>query len=236
MTARLILVVLASALTASASAVAQVKVRTEAIKRAPAASAAPAPPELARGATSGTCETVDLSKLNAKTEGDAEVTGSTRSDPPAADARSNPHPMPEAVARMRHRILTTARMGDPAKLVALMREGDVMPIFSRTQKLDPALVWKETYPDSDGLEALAILVTLLEGPCARVAADTPQETYVWPYVAAVPLQGLTPAQKIDLFRIITGADYQDMLESGRYDFYRVAIAANGVWRFFVSKR
>lgn len=215
--ARFALALLASALVASASAsavaqmtaqmTAQVKVRTQAIKRAPPA------PELAH-AMPGTCETPD----------------------PNDPSGTSPQPMPEAVARMRYRILTTAQSGDPGKLVALMREGDVMPVFTRTQKLDPALVWKEAYPDSDGVEALSILATILESACARFAAGTPQETYVWPLVALLPPKALTPPQKVELFRIITGSDYQGMLEGGHYSFYRVGIAPDGAWRYFVPGR
>ena len=38
-----------------------------------------------------------------------------------------------------------------------------------------------------------------------------------------PLPALTSAQKVELFRIVTGADYKDMLAFGVYAFYRVGI-------------
>jgi hypothetical protein len=37
-----------------------------------------------------------------------------------------------------------------------------------------------------------------------------------------------------LFRIITGADYKDMVEFGVYSFYRLGIAPDGTWQFFVA--
>ena len=116
---------------------------------------------------------------------------------------------------MRERILAAAKSGDPQQMLALMQSGDTMPVFSHTQKLDPTAIWKEAYPESDGLEALSTLVTILDIPFARFAPDTPQDTYVWPYFALTPLAALTPRQKIDLFRVITGSDYEAMLKTGR---------------------
>jgi hypothetical protein len=48
------------------------------------------------------------------------------------------------------------------------------------------------------------------------------------------LAALTPPQKVELFRIVTGADYRDMLAFGAYSFYRVGIGPDGTWHFFVA--
>jgi hypothetical protein len=50
----------------------------------------------------------------------------------------------------------------------------------------------------------------------------------------VPLRRLTPEQKVELFRIVTGSDYKKMKEFGAYIFYRVGIAPDGTWHFFVA--
>jgi hypothetical protein len=57
---------------------------------------------------------------------------------------------------------------------------------------------------------------------------------MWPYFARVPIKTLDAEQKVELFRIITGGDYKNMLEAGAYVFYRLGIAPDGVWHFFVS--
>jgi hypothetical protein len=142
--------------------------------------------------------------------------------------------LPPAVAGMRERILKAARLGDPQKLRALMQASGAMPVFSHTQRLDPTAVWKDAYPDSEGVEALAILVTIMETAPVHVDVETPADTYIWPYFARLPLKTLTPVQKVDLFRIITGADYQAMLAANRYTFYRAGIAPDGTWRYFVA--
>jgi hypothetical protein len=45
---------------------------------------------------------------------------------------------------------------------------------------------------------------------------------------------LSREQKVELFRIVTGADYKEMTEFGAYSFYRVGIAPDGVWHYFVA--
>jgi hypothetical protein len=118
--------------------------------------------------------------------------------------------------------------------MALMRVNGGMPVFSHTQKQDPAAYWKEIYPDSDGVEILSILISILETQPARIDAGTPQETYVWPYFARLPVKSLTPVQKVELFRVVTGSDYKQMLERGRYVFYQVGIGPDGTWRYFLA--
>ena len=210
---------LGAALVALASiggALAQAKVRTETI-RPPAAAVTPpstqfVPPEKDGSPT-------------ARPAAAAEAPA-----PPAAV----PVQLPPAVQRMRDRILAAARTGDLETLLALMRASGGMPIFSHTQKQDPAAYWKESYPDSDGLEILSILISILETQPVRTDAGTPKEAYVWPYFARLPVKSLTPAQKVELFRVVTGSDYKEMLERGRYVFYQVGIAPDGTWRYFLA--
>ena len=209
-------VLLALMLAVSGGALAQVRVRTETIRpptpAPPFSELAPALPE--DGATAPAAAPA------ARTEEGAIITDPAR--------------LPPAVAGMRERILKAARSGDPQKVLALMQAGASMPAFSHSQRLDPTVVWRDSYPDSDGVEALSILITVLSTAPIRTDPDTPAETYLWPYFAPLPLKSLTAAQKVDLFRIITGADYREMLTTGRYAFYRVGIAPDGSWRYFIA--
>jgi hypothetical protein len=203
-------VLLALALAASVSAIAQVRLRTETIR--------PSSPNL------------PYRQLAPATEDAAEP--HARAEDP--DIVMDPARLPPAVAATRERILKAARSGDPQQVFALMKANGSMPVFSHTQRLDPTAIWRESYPDSDGIEILSILFTILTTAPLRTDPGTPAETYLWPYFARLPLSSLTPAQKVDLFRIITGSDYREMLASGRYGFYRVGIAPDGTWRYFIS--
>jgi hypothetical protein len=147
---------------------------------------------------------------------------------------TDPARLPPAVARTRERILAAARSGELMKLFAVMKEAPALPVFSFSEDSDPVSFWKTNYPDSDGVEALSILVNVLETAFVHVDVGTPQEIYLWPYFARIPLKALTPQQRVELFRIVTGADYKDMVEFGVYSFYRIGIAPDGTWQFFVA--
>jgi len=206
MSSRLIPAVLLTAMLAGGTALAQNKVRTETIRP-------PAP-----------------GSQTFKNEGHAV-------DPSAAampEIITDQARLPPAVARMRERILAAARSGDLGRVVAVMKTGTAMPVFSFSDDSDPIAFWKANYPDSEGVEALSILINVLETGFVHVDVGTPQEIYLWPYFARLPLKSLTPAQRVELFRIVTGADYKEMVEFGVYSFYRLGIAPDGTWQFFVS--
>jgi len=142
--------------------------------------------------------------------------------------------LPAPVARMRARIIEAARTGDLDKLVTVMQTNETLPIFSFANERDPVSYWRTNYPESGGLEVLSILLEILDMGFVHVDAGTPQDMYVWPYFAYVPLKDLTPPQKVELFKIVTGSDYRAMQDFGAYVFYRLGIAPDGTWHFFVS--
>jgi hypothetical protein len=142
--------------------------------------------------------------------------------------------LPPAVARTRERIIAAARSGSLQKLVTVMQSNETMPIFSFSDEKDPAAYWQRNYPDSEGIEVLSILTGILEMGFVHAERGTPQEIYLWPYFARVPLTSLTPEQKVELFRIMTGSDFKEMIEFGAYQFYRLGIGPDGTWHFFVA--
>ncbi len=142
--------------------------------------------------------------------------------------------LPPAVARTRERILAAARSGELTRLFGVMKEAPTIPVFSFSEDKDPVAFWKANYPDSEGIEALSILINVLETGFVHVDVGTPQEIYLWPYFARIPLKSLRAQQRVELFRIVTGADYKDMVEFGVYSFYRLGIAPDGTWQFYVA--
>jgi len=153
---------------------------------------------------------------------------------PPAEILTDLSLLPAPVARMRERILEAARSGDLNKLLLVMQSNETLPVFSFGDEKDPIAYWKANFPDSDGVEILATLIQILETSFVHVARRTPQDMYVWPYFAQTPLKELSRGQKVELFRIVTGADYKEMDEFGAYSFYRVGIAPDGVWHYFVA--
>jgi hypothetical protein len=169
-----------------------------------------------------------------KFRNEGHVVSPGETDGKAPEIIADPARLPPAVARTRERILAAARSGELTKLFAVMKEAPALPVFSFSEDSDPVAFWKANYPDSDGVEALAILINVLETAFVHADVGTPQEIYLWPYFARIPLKALTPQQRVELFRIVTGADYKDMVEFGVYSFYRLGIAPDGTWQFFVA--
>jgi hypothetical protein len=220
---------LVATLAGDGGAVAQVRVRTQSIRPATTAITPPAanqfvPP--AAGADGRPAPQAGVPPAQVPAQASPKGAG--------GELATDLARLPEAVLATRARILAAARTGDLQQLVALMHAGADMPAFTHTHKQDPAAYWKEMYPDSEGVEILSILISILQMEPVRVEAGTPQEIYVWPYFARLPIKSLTPEQKVELFQIVTGADYKGMLERGRYVFYQVGIGPDGAWRYFVS--
>jgi hypothetical protein len=203
------LAVAANVILAGATADAQTRVRTQ-IVRPPALPAAPS------------------------VDGRSDVVIDADIPPPTPEIVTDLARLPPAVARMRERILAAARTGRLEALVALMRANEPMPIFSLNGEPDPLTYWRRDYPDSRGVEVLAILTDILETGFIHVDRGAPEEMYVWPYFARTPLKTLSPEQKVDLFKIVTGSDYRKMLNAGAYNFFRIGIDRDGAWRFFVA--
>ena len=142
--------------------------------------------------------------------------------------------LPPVVARSRDRILAVARSGNLPGLAAIVQADETT--FSWSHERDAAGFWRTNYPDSEGLEALSILTTILEAQFVHVDQGTQQEVYLWPYFSRVSLKTLSREQKVALFKIVTGDDYKTMLAFGTYSFFRVGISPDGTWQFFVTGR
>lgn len=143
--------------------------------------------------------------------------------------------LPEPVKRMRNLIIEAVKSGDIEALRPLIGSGSEGTLLSLGGvEGDPIAFLKEGYSDSDGQELLAILEEVLNAGYVHLDAGKPEELYVWPYFVAVPLERLDPRQRVELFKIVTAYDYEEMKASGAYTFYRTAISPDGHWEFFVA--
>jgi hypothetical protein len=177
---------------------------------------------------------------------DADDSDEPQTSPSATHPRTDPEGpppeivydlqrLPEPVKRMHQLIVEACKSGDLEKLRPLIGSGD-----SQTQLTlgeidgDPIDFVRQLAGDDQGQEILAILAEILEAGYVRVDAGTPEELYVWPYFFALPLEKLTPPQRVELFRIVTAGDFEEMKSIGAYLFYRVGITPEGRWSFFVA--
>ena len=140
--------------------------------------------------------------------------------------------LPPGVAKMRKRLLDAAYSGDMARLKMVMQSNEMPPVFSINEIGDPIEYLKSQSGDGAGLELLAILTDLLEGSWTRIKPGTPQEMYVWPAFVAVPPDSLTPDQLVEIYKIVTSSDLEEMKVAGKYTFYTVGIGPDGTWHWF----
>lgn len=161
--------------------------------------------------------------------------GADDPDAPLPEILYDLEKLPEPVRRMRQLILDAAKTGDIEKLRALIGTGDDATQLSLAEVEGDAIEFlRGLSGDTEGQEILAILEEVLTSGYVHLDPGTPQELYAWPYFFAMPLEKLTPEQRVELFKIVTAGDYEDMRNYGTYTFYRAGIAPDGQWVFFVA--
>jgi hypothetical protein len=143
--------------------------------------------------------------------------------------------LPEPVQRMRQLIVEAASTGDLEALAPLIGFGaNQTRLALAGTDGDPIDYLRETSGDGEGRETLAILLDVLDAGFVVHEQEGEPALYVWPYFAETPLETLEPSQKVELFRIVTAGDYEEMLSYGSYNFYRVAINGDGEWVAFMA--
>jgi hypothetical protein len=143
--------------------------------------------------------------------------------------------LPEAVKTMHDKLVEAAKSGNAENLRALIGTGEETTQFSLDGTTeDPLKYLLSLSGDEGGQEILAILLEILDAGYVHLDVGTPQELYVWPYFFAIPLEKLDVKQKVELFKIVTSGDVDDMKSFGAYLFYRAGISPDGRWRFFLA--
>ncbi len=146
----------------------------------------------------------------------------------------DPSALPTPVRRLREQIIEAASTGDPEKLRPIIEANGEPPMFAFGGVDDPIEHLKSTSGDPEGREVLAILIEVLEAGYVHVDVGTRDEMYVWPYFARYAIEALTARQMVELFKLVYAGDYEDMMEYGHYFWYRVGIAPDGTWRYFLA--
>ncbi len=143
--------------------------------------------------------------------------------------------LPAEVNRTRQAILAAAMSGDIDSMRVPIEMNEIPPIVAREKVADPIAYWKTLSGDGEGREILAILVKLLRTGFVEKHAGTGDALYVWPYFAEIPTDALTPAQEVELLTLVSPSQFKAMKASGRYDHYRIGIAHDGTWHYFIDQ-
>ncbi|MEH0071660.1 hypothetical protein V6L77_17275 [Pannonibacter sp. Pt2-lr] len=193
-----------------------------------------APDEGAADDASGTMDEADPAEGADAPEQGQSSEASPQNQLPVPEVHYGSEGLPAPVARMRDQLLDAARSGDVERMRMVLEGNEMMPTLSLAEIGDPIEFLKNSSGDGQGQEILAILLDVMEAGWVHVDAGTPQEMYIWPYFARYPFDKLTPAQKVEMYRVVTAADFAEMDAYGAWLFYRVGIGPDGTLHYFVA--
>jgi hypothetical protein len=201
----------------------------------PPGSAVPMPDPVPTSPSSGQPAAPDEAEPDSPSNGGGVARPRVDPDAPLPEVIYDLGKLPEPVRRMHDLLVEACAGGDIEKLRPLIGKGDAMTQLSLTDIDGDAITFlKSLSGDPEGQEILAIMEEVLNAGYVHLDAGTPEELYVWPYFFALPLDKLDPKQRVELFKIVTASDFDDMKQFGAYIFYRVGITPAGQWVFFVA--
>lgn len=162
--------------------------------------------------------------------------------PAAQSATGNPliayatEALPPPVLDMREAILAAVRSGRIEDLRVAVELNEMKPVIADGPVGDPIAHWRQVSVDGEGRDILVILGQILEAGYVTLPLGRDLENnkvYVWPYFVAVPPDQWTPTQEAELQRIVPASSIEAMKRAGAYNFYKLGIAADGTWHFFL---
>ena len=141
--------------------------------------------------------------------------------------------LPDPVKRMLEQIAVAAQSGEIDNIRPVFESNELKPMVTTAYVEDPIAFWKKASADGTGRDVLAAMLNAMASDYARVGQGQ-DEMYVWPYFAETDLTKLTPAQEVELYRIVPPALALPMKKAGKYSYYRLGISPTGVWQYFMQ--
>ena len=140
--------------------------------------------------------------------------------------------LPDPVKRMIEALAEAAQRGEIEKMRPVLESNELKPMIAADHVDDPIAFWKKESADGSGRDVLAAMLNVMSAGYVRVGKGQ-DEMYVWPYFAETGLSALTPAQEVELYRIVPPQLAAAMKKSGKYSYYKLGIAPTGVWHYFL---
>jgi hypothetical protein len=168
-----------------------------------------------------------------------QKSGSTRNKQsapvPAPNVRYGREGLPPPVQDMREAILSAVKSGRIEELRHAWELNELKPDLGVASVGDPVAYWRQISGDGEGREILAALAEILDTGYVVLPLGPDLENnrlYVWPYFAELPPDKLSPAQEVELLRLVSPAAVKDMRSAGKYTHWRIVIGADGTWHSF----
>jgi len=158
-----------------------------------------------------------------------------KQQPPPPRIQYGTEDLPGPVRELREVMLAAVQSGQIEELRHAYEASDLKPDVGESAPGDPIAHWKRISGDGEGREILAALSLLLEAGYVVLPLGKDLENnrlYIWPYFAEFPLDKLSPAQEVELLRLVPPAAVREMKAKGKYTHWRLAIGADGSWHSF----
>ena len=182
-----------------------------------------------RGAEIRTASRSEAGKRGAEAETQPESAAPPGSPEVIYDFNRLPDPITETLQS----IVVAAQSGNIDDMLPVLEENELPPMLSDKAVGDPIAFWKKQSADGKGQDILAAMLNVFSSGFLR-KGEGKQAMYIWPYFAEMDLTKLTPAQDVDLYRIVPPPLGIEMKKSGKYTYYRAGIGADGVWHYFLK--
>ena len=134
---------------------------------------------------------------------------------------------------MLQQIAAAAESGEIETMRPVFESNELKPMVTTDYVDDPIAFWKKASADGTGRDVLAAMLNVAASGYVRVGQGQ-DEMFVWPYFAETDLAKLTPAQEVELYRIVPPAEALAMKKAGKYSYYRLGISPTGVWHYFLQ--
>lgn len=165
-----------------------------------------------------------------------ERTGKANAAAEKSSAAPAEAPLPAAVREMVEGLRAAVQSGAIEDLRTPLDWNELPPTVADETVSDPIAYWKKISGDGEGREILAILGKLLDSRHTRLSiGEDPENSavYVWPRLAELPLDTLTPGEEVELYQLVSPAEARAMREKKKWTWYRLAIGADGTWHSFM---
>jgi hypothetical protein len=141
--------------------------------------------------------------------------------------------LPDPVKRMLEQIAAAAESGEIENMRPVFESNELKPMVTTAYVEDPIAFWKKESADGTGRDVLAAMLDVISSGFVRTGSGQ-DEMYVWPYFAETNLVKLSPPQEVELYRVVAPERAVAMKRAGKYGYYRLGIAPNGVWHYFIQ--
>ena len=141
--------------------------------------------------------------------------------------------LPDPVKAMLHQIGNAAATGEIEKMRPVLESNELKPMVAAAYIDDPIGHWKKESADGTGRDVLAAMLDMMSSGFVLTGKGD-EAMYVWPYFAEADITKLSPAQEVELYRLLPAPDAIAMKKAGTYSGYKLGISTSDVWHYFIK--